>query len=340
MSAQAFAAMLTAPSPLPPFALAAPDLAPWRAGNTGVPGVWHFAAAAPGRHALLTALVHGNELCGAWAAIHVLQMLAAGQRVRRGRLTVMLCNLDAFDRFDAAHPDDSRFVDQDLNRLWGNALTAAPLDGSLEQRRARQLAPWVEQADDLLDLHSMHEIGPPMALVGTAQRHARFAQALQIPGLMVADPGHAAGKRLRDHGRFGLADGADDSRAVLVECGWHGDVASRTLAEALTLRFLVTTGVWDADAPNAHPAHTAPQNPAHRLVRVTHAVTVQAGPPPALAQAWPNGHTVPQAGTLIGTSGGQLVVTPYDDCVLVMPTLRHATEGATLVRLGRWEPIG
>jgi hypothetical protein len=42
---------------------------------------------------------------------------------------------------------------------------------------------------------------------------------------------------------------------------------------------------------------------------------------------------------LIGHNGGLALHTPYHDCVLVMPTLRHARPGATLVRLAREQPL-
>jgi hypothetical protein len=34
---------------MPTFDLPVPDIAPWRAGNTGVEGVWHFDSGASGR---------------------------------------------------------------------------------------------------------------------------------------------------------------------------------------------------------------------------------------------------------------------------------------------------
>ena len=49
------------------FHLPKPDIASWRVGNTGVEGVWQFDSGEPGREVLITALIHGNELCGAWA---------------------------------------------------------------------------------------------------------------------------------------------------------------------------------------------------------------------------------------------------------------------------------
>jgi hypothetical protein len=44
---------------------------------------------------------------------------------------------------------------------------------------------------------------------------------------------------------------------------------------------------------------------------------------------------ITQTGTVIGHDGAQPVVTPHDDCVLVMPTHRPRV-GQTAVRLGRF----
>ena len=54
--------------PLPyPVELKAPDIAPYRAGNTGIDYVHRFESGAPGPRVLVSALVHGNEICGAIA---------------------------------------------------------------------------------------------------------------------------------------------------------------------------------------------------------------------------------------------------------------------------------
>ena len=44
---------------------------------------------------------------------------------------------------------------------------------------------------------------------------------------------------------------------------------------------------------------------------------------------------VPKAGTLLARDGDTDVRTPYDDCVLIMPT-RRPKKGETAVRLGRF----
>jgi hypothetical protein len=40
---------------------------------------------------------------------------------------------------------------------------------------------------------------------------------------------------------------------------------------------------------------------------------------------------------VIGWSNGEAVTTPYDNCMLVMPSLRQLRPGVTVVRLGKIE---
>lgn len=314
------------------FAVGAPDITPWRAGNTGVPGVWRFESGEPGREVMVTALVHGNELCGAWA---LRSALASGLRPRRGALTLAFANLDALDRFDPAAPDAARYVCADMNRLWGRMdWRADGLRHGSEHRRVLALAPFVERSEWLLDLHSMHEEGEPLGLAGPLPHHAAHALELGAPALVVADAGHRAGCRMRDHGHYGR----NDSRghfALLVECGFHGAPSSVDVAHDMLARFLVASGTLEEHDVPAAWRDTAAKRP-QRLVAVTEAVTVEPGEPPRFARTWTSGEVVPRAGTLIGWNGGKPVVTPHDDCVLIMPTLVHAGPGATLLRFGRW----
>ncbi|SDM08228.1 Succinylglutamate desuccinylase / Aspartoacylase family protein [Oryzisolibacter propanilivorax] len=318
-----------------PFALPAPDLGAWRAGNTGTEGVWRFDSGAPGRQVMISALVHGNELCGAWALLGLLQ---AGVRPRQGTLTLAFANLAAFDRFDAARPDAARFVEQDLNRQWIDARMQA--GDTLERRRAAALQPFVRQADWLLDLHSMHEPSAPLLLTGVQPRNLSLARAMGAPEHIVIDAGHQDGVRLRDYGRFGLPDdAAGDSRSLLVECGWHGDLASRAVARDQCLRFLQASGCVDAaDLAQRLPGWRLPDAPRQWALEVTGGV-VAASERFAFTQPFTGLEVIERAGTVIGDNNGQPVTTPYDDCVLVMPSTRQARAGVTVVRFARRRPL-
>lgn len=322
------------PAPLsPPFTLAVPDLGAWRAGNTGTPGVWQFDSGVPGRHVMISALVHGNELCGAWALLGLLQ---ARVRPQQGRLTLAFCNLDAFDRFDAANHDASRLVEEDLNRQWLDARMDE--GGTRERRRAAELRRFVAAADWLLDLHSMHESSAPLLLTGIQWRNLALARTLRTPEHVVVDAGHQDGVRMRDYGRFGeLAD--NGTHSLLVECGFHGDPASRTVAEDICCRFLEVAGTLDADTlARQLPGWRQPDAPRQWALEVTGPV-VATSANFRFAEPYTGLEVIEHAGSVIGWNDGVPVTTPYDDCVLVMPSTRQARAGVTVVRFARRRPL-
>jgi predicted deacylase len=321
----------SAPDPLV-FVLPSPDISAWRAGNTGVEGVWQFDSGVPGRHVMITALVHGNELCGAWA---LKRLLEAGVRPQRGKLTLAFCNLAAFDRFDPANHDASRFVDEDLNRQWSDACIDA--GGTQERARAAALRPFAQQADWLLDLHSMHERAAPLLLTGVQPRNLALACALHAPEHIVVDAGHKDGVRLRDYAHFGLTDDvAPDTRSLLIECGFHGDASSRTVAQDLCARFLVEAGTLDADtAAGQLSGWRQTDAPRQWALHVTGPVVARS-PHFRFTMPFQGLELIERAGTVIGHHDGdglgEAVITPYDDCVLVMPSVRQARAGVTVVR--------
>jgi predicted deacylase len=313
----------------PRFELPCPDLGAWRRGNTGTEGVWRFDSGTAGPDVLVTALIHGNELCGAWA---VLAALLIGLRPRRGALTLAFCNLSAFDRFDPIQPEASRCVDQDLNRVWGSMTWRGAAAQTTEQRRALELLPFAERAEWLLDLHSMHNPGPALVLTGLQPRNMVLARRMGAPRLAVADAGHAAGCRLRDHGRFGDLNDAV-SRSLLVECGFHGELAARDVAIDMLGRFLLAAGTLDdGDVP---VEWLRPLPASLSTLEVTEAVTAREGMVPRFAQPWHTGQRIAAAGTLLGWNAGQPFHTPYADCTLIMPSVERVTPGMTIVRLAR-----
>ena len=54
-----------------PIELEAPDISAYKRGNTGIDYVHEFDSGKNGPHVMISAIVHGNELCGAVALDHL-----------------------------------------------------------------------------------------------------------------------------------------------------------------------------------------------------------------------------------------------------------------------------
>ena len=313
-------------SATPSIEIQTPDLTPYRDGSSGIPYVISMDSGSPGKHAVITALVHGNELSGAWALITLMQQ---GIRPKRGRLSLAFVNVQAFDSFDPTQPKASRYLDQDFNRLWDGPRLDS-MERSRELDRAREIRPLIESADWLLDLHSMQYAAEPLLLAGVSRKGKDLAKAMGYPRLIVTDAGHRNGARMRDFGAF--ADPARPETAMLVECGQHWARSSIDIAITSCRQFLAATDLVEpvlldrlGRAPKAGP---------QQVIEVTDAMTVKSGPF-RFSKAVRGLDVIPKAGTVIAFDGDRPVTTPYDNCVLIMPSKR-LTRGLTAVRLGRF----
>ena len=323
--------------PIHPTALQAPDITRWRAGNTGTEYVWSFDSGRRGPHVMVQALTHGNELCGAMALDWLLQQ-PVELHPARGRLTLAFANVDAFYRWNPQDPDRSRFVDEDLNRVWADDVLLGPRD-SAELRRARALRPFVDAADFLLDIHSMQTPCEPLMVCGATglggDKGAAYARKLKVPELLLIDTGHPAGLRMIERGHFG--NPRDARTAVLMECGQHGEQAAARVAMDTMLRFLQFSGAASAEFVAPHLAQMGLKPPRRqRTLRVTEAVVAT-----SLAFRFEREfkalEVIAKAGDPIAHDGARTVCAPYDNTVLVMPSIAHLHVGATRVRLGRME---
>ena len=310
-----------------PIEVEFPDLSGYAAGNTGIPYVYSFDSGVPGTHTMINALTHGNEVCG---AIAVKALLDARVRPRRGRLTLAFANIEAYQRFDPAAPDTSRYVDQDFNRVW----TAATLDDtsvdSSELRRARALRPLVDTVDWLLDLHSMHERCAPLNVCGPLDKGIALALRLGVPSYIISDEGHPEGRRMRDYGEFGAVDSGKN--ALLIECGQHWEAKAVNVAKDCSARFLILAG--NLDAEDLPFGWLAPAPERVHVVRVTEPVVARSMDF-RFAAPYTGLETFAEPGSVIGWNEGEAVTTPYPNCVLVMPSLRQLRAGVTVVRFGQ-----
>lgn len=308
-----------------PIELVGPDIHPYAAGNTGIPYISSFEAERPGPHVMISAIVHGNEPAG---AVAIDWLMREKVRPTRGTMTLAFMNVEAYQRFDPRDPNSTRWVDEDFNRVWADDVLKGDRD-SVELRRARQVQPIVAAADFLLDIHTMQHLAPPVMMAGWLDKGVALARTVAVPELIIADRGHASGLRMRDHGAF--ADPGAKNASVLIECGQHWEASSGTLAVESTIRFLHGLEMIDAAVAknSGFDGPAAPQ--AHWIVQK--AVTIE-NEQFTFAQKFTGGEILPQAGTLLGHDGETAVHTPFDDCLLIMPSKR-LWKGQTAVRLAK-----
>jgi predicted deacylase len=311
-----------------PIELSPPDIASYRTGNTGVDYVHVLDSGKPGPNVMVQALTHGNEFCGAIALDYVFKKSI---KPAKGKLTLAFANVAAYGRFDFNDPDRSRYIDEDYNRVWGDDALRGPRD-SAELRRARELRPFVDAADFLLDLHSMHEPCRPIMVCARSDKSAAFSRRIGVPADLLIDTGHPAGLRMIERGAFN--DPASPKTAVLIECGQHWEKSAAEVAIDTTFRFLAASGAVDESVCRTHTRLTPPAE--QRLIRVTEPVVAH-----SMDFRFPymfkGLEVVPKAGTVVATDRDRVWKTPYDNCVMVMPSLAHLKPGTTVLRLGRYD---
>lgn len=308
-----------------PVELEAPDISAYKAGNAGIDYVHTFASDLPGPDAMINAVIHGNELCGAIALDYLMR---SDIRPARGRLTLAFVNPDAYLRFDPTAPTKTRFVDEDMNRVWTPERLDGP-DDTVELRRARELRPLYDRVDRLLDIHSMGTYSDPIMLIHGLEKERRFTRAMGYPAMIACGSGHVEGLRLIEYAPFN--DAASDRIACLVECGQHWSRRSADVAVDTALHYLRALDMIDDATLNEH--RRTPPVALQTMADVTHGYAIRTNEF-SFAQDFKGLERFPAAGTVIAVDGGEEIRTPYDDCILVMPNHR-AVKGQRAFRLAR-----
>jgi hypothetical protein len=158
-----------------------------------------------------------------------------------------------------------------------------------------------------------------------------LAHRIGAPADLLLDTGHPAGLRMIERGDFN--DPQSAKAAVLIECGQHWETSAAEVALDTALRFLKASGAVDAAWADSRLRLEPPAQ--QRLIRVTEPVvakTMQF----RFARDFGGLEVLPAMGTLVATDGDTQWRTPYEDCVIVMPSMVHLKPGTTMVRLGRY----
>lgn len=238
--------------------------------------IHQFAGLKPGPRLLVSAAVHGNEVCGVAAIRRVIEALDSGA-------LTLLCGTLSFIPIvnPLAHQKGQREGERNLNRN----LRPAVIPQDFEDRIARQLCPWLAAHDVLLDLHSFNNPGPAFAMLGPRDNRGElepfahqaaesalaacvgtgrivegwlstYALGLQRRAArgsdgsrqqaLVQDPHYGVGttEYMRSQGGYGIT----------LECGQHADpqapeVAYQAILRTLTLLGMIAPGAVEPADP-------------------------------------------------------------------------------------------
>lgn len=308
---------------LPPIEVLPRDLSAWEKGNTGTPFVHRFDSGKPGPRVMVVGLTHGNEFCGAEALYWAL-----GEKLRpaAGSLVLAFSNVAAYRSFDKAKPLDSRFLDRDMNRVWRDEWLAN--EQSREADRARELLPFVADAEFLLDIHSTAFAVRPFFVSAQHSRGRDLAQRIGAPRSLLLVDGGFDGRAMIEHGEF--ADPHGRRTALVVECGAHFLKPSVDVAKATMLDFLATVGSIDPEwAAARRPAVPASEPGIYEITEVYVAKSDD------IAFLRPfEGFEQVDEGTPIVRDGENEVRAPYPRCTILFPKAQPM-KGRELVTLAR-----
>lgn len=201
--------------------------------------------AEPGPTLICVGGVHGNEPAGVLGIQRVLAALSGQSDRIRGELVGLAGNL-------AALALGSRFVSEDLNRLWSEERVHAVRNGGwteeglVEERELEELLHEIEEAAGrargavyFLDLHTTSGPRGVFATVGDTLRNREFALSIPTP-LVLGLEELVEGTLLAHMDNRGHV-------AAAFESGQHEDPASVDRAEAAVWIAAATAGLLDGD---------------------------------------------------------------------------------------------
>lgn len=197
-------------------------------------GVSHFnGIGQSGGSACVMGSIHGNERIGA-AVLEELKKILAFVELKTD-VYLILGNPEAYAR-------DVRFVDIDMNRLFGADRNINQPGKNIEEKRVAEIAPVLAKSHYLLDLHSTIKPSVPFAYCEPDPAHLDLASILNTP--YVVSPS----ANFRPDDLVTSADNFVDRHGGLgftFESGWHRDplVVNDVLLKAKL--FLQKTGACD-----------------------------------------------------------------------------------------------
>ncbi len=276
----------------------------------------------PGPTLVGVAAVHGNEPAGVKAVLRLGERIRAAGGLRAGAFVGLVGNRKAL-------ATGRRFVDRDLNRIWG-----IPEEGALAWHEGRERAELTEALGRIqregrgplhvVDLHTTSGRGPAFTIVPASPWGQAEADALPAPrvrGLFHSLPG-----------TFGAWLDAREIPNLILEGGSHRDPDSVDRSEAVLRVLLERMGLVDpkwlaADEARALLARDAAGLPP--LVEVRYRHPIEPADDFRMLPGFRNLQWV-REGTRLGRDVRGEVVAPLAGWLLLPLYQRHGEEGFLL----------
>lgn len=280
-----------------------------------------YAGRSAGVQLLVTAAVHGNEVCGTHALRRLIDEIDRGEVViARGRLTLVPVTNPL------AYAQGTRNGHRNLNR----ALSPAPVVREFEDTVANWLCPLMQDHEVLLDLHSFNAQGRPFAMLGPrdnreavepfaqSAREEAWVRRLGVDRVVdgwLSTYARGVARRREEAGpvaatldlnpNYGVGTTeymrSQGGCALTLECGQHQDPQAPEVAYQAVRRTLAHFGLTDDPAPAV--AASIEMLSLHEVVDKRHAED-------RFSRAWQSFDEL-QPGELIGTRhDGQEVRAP------------------------------
>lgn len=178
--------------------------------------------------------VHGNERLGEALITRLLHDIKPENL--HGELILIIGNPDAY-------ADHKRFIDSDLNRLFGpqieTLMKKPPHPLNREEKRAVEIAPFLQEADYLLDIHSTIKPSVPFVYCENTKAHLDLAYLFETEYLVspashcrIPDLTSCSDNYVDQHGGIGIT----------YEAGWHRGPTIFPEVIAKTYQFLYAAG--------------------------------------------------------------------------------------------------
>jgi len=273
--------------------------------------------------------IHGNESAGVLAARAVLAELRRLRPPAAGRVAALAGNL-------AALQADERYLDRDLNRMWGPgpAPDGEGEDGCREAVERRELLAALRQEVVgapgevfFLDLHTSSAAGLPFACIGDTLRNRRFARAFPVPVILGLEE-QVDGALLEYLNNAGLV-------TLGFEGGQHRAAAARENHEAAIWLALAAAGVleppWPEPVRAARRLLDQRRGERPRVLEVRHHHAVTPGDGFQMTAGFHNFDRV-RAGQLLARDRGAEIRAPEDGRVLLPLYQGRGDDGFFLAR--------